>query len=390
MVIDVRVDGGAPQQMVLFGGAREFRYSGFVGGLGFGRHCVTVGVRPDLSHTQQAPVVRVFAASLGVVQPGDAGYLSVAHAPVLYGRSVSALDDTPLLSYADDVVSPDGSHQLSSTVIWSNEDVGDGSVPAYEWGLFGRVTDIETILQQTVAPDGRLTGATYLSCGCEQVPDYPDEGSELPPNGETQQPFAGQRWGSHPVLRDATGNNDESDSGTTAFRLQPAPVTPPAAGQLREAAMDAHPWTYQISDQEIRREQVGRYSRDPRVLLAGDYRQYLIADLDTSPTGTTSVAVEVQVAGDPTWYSNDYEQMTGGVPSDFPLYTGGHHRTVVKLPVDWHGRGIAALRLRLNAKPGAPRSIEVRSLRLLEVTPDFQVVQRTPQQTLPPRDTLVG
>ena len=65
--------------------------------------------------------------------------------------------------------------------------------------------------------------------------------------------FAGAWWGHHPVLRDATGNNDFSDHGTTRFRFQLAPVAAPAAGQARDAVMDANPFTYQVMAEEVAR-----------------------------------------------------------------------------------------------------------------------------------------
>jgi hypothetical protein len=389
-VVDVRVDDLPAQQVVLFGGARRYDYVGFAGPLALGQHCVTVTVRPDLSHTSSPPRVEVHGVALGVVPPSDPGYLALSHAPVLFGRSTSAQSDTPVITYGQTAPDSAGGHDLSYVITWTHEDVGTALVPADEWGRYGRMTDIETVLHEHVANDGRVLSASYLSCGCERAPVYPDLAPELPPQGETDQPFTGSYDGTHAVLRDATGNNDISPSGTTAFRFQQALVPAPGPGQTREAAMDAHPWTYQLSNDEVARQTVR--STDPRSLLPGDYRQYLVADVDATTSGTAGVAIEVQLPGDPTWYSDDYAQTTAGVPSTYPFYDGGHRRTVVKLPPGWLRAGIAALRLRYDVPPGAsaPPHVVVHSLRLLGLTDDFRVLPVTPRRVdAPVTDTAI-
>lgn len=380
VVVDVRVDDLPAQQVVLFGGGRQWDYVAYTGPLGTGRHCVTVTVRPDLSQTTSTPRVLVSAVTLGVVPPSDPQYLALSHAPVLYGRSTSAQSDTPLLTYGQATPAADGHTDLAYVVTWTHEDVGTALVPADEWGRYGRMTDIETILYEHVTADGRVLSASYLSCGCEAAPAYPDLAPELPPQGETTQPFPGTYYAGHAVLRDATGNNDISPTGTTAFRFQQALVPAPAAGQSREVAMDAHPWTYELSNDELARQDVR--STDPRSLLPGDYRQYLVVDLDATTTGTAGVGIEVQLRGDPTWYSSDYEQATGGVPSTYPFYDGGHRRTVVKLPTGWRSSGVAALRFRQDVPPGSttPPSVAVRSLQLIGLTDDWRVVAVAPDR----------
>lgn len=318
--------------------------------------------------------MRVYRATLAVLSPSSPEFQLATHAPVLYGRSVSASGDTPLITYGRQSPGAGGTSVLQYVITWSHEDSGTGLVPVDEWGTWGRMTDIETVLNERVGADGHILSAEYFSCGCESVPNYPDSAPDLPPNGETDQPFAGSYAGLHAVLRDATGNNDVSDAGTSAFRFQQALVPPPPVGATREAADDAHPWVYRVSNEEVRREYPGQYSTDPRSVGPGDYRQYLIADLDMAASGTDSVALEVRLNGGSTWYSNDYEQTTGGVPSTYPFYNGGHGRTVVKLPMDWLTRGIAAARLRYDVPPGGSAHVVVRRVRLLALTPDWRLV----------------
>lgn len=381
-VVDVRVDRLPEQQVVLFDGAQPFRYEMFLGRLRTGSHCLRVTVDTALSSDTAAPRVQVYAADLDVVPRGSPGYQITTHAPILYGRSTSAQRNAQLLTYGQATPDPDGRDtDLSYTVIWTREDVGDGIVPAYEWGLFGRMTDIETVLKEKVAPNGTIRSAQYLSCGCEKFPVFPDQTPAPPVDSEQDTPYPSSgtpaALGHHLALRDASGNNDESPHGTTAYRVQQLPVRGPAPGQSREVAMDRHPWTYRLSEQELARSTV--QSTDPRSLLAGVYPQYLVVDIDAQATGASSIAIEVKLSGDPTWYSDDYAQTTApGPPTTYPFYDGGHARTVVKLPTDWHGRRIVAARLRLDAPAGSPAAHldGTPHVELIEVTRHYHVVRR--------------
>lgn len=380
VVVDVNLDGGTSQQIVLFDGAEPFVYEGFVGETSMGRHCVTIALRRDLSHTAlEQPRVDVYSVSVSVVPASSAAYMLETHAPVLYGRSISAKGDTPLVTYGQSKADPDGtSTDLSYTVIWTHEDMGDGSVPPYEWGRWGRVSDIETVLNERVSRAGRVLSADYLSCGCEAIPGYPDSAiDKSAAGGETYKPYplsdGAPGVDGHVAIRDATGNNDVSPFGTTPYRFQQSLVASPGLGQSREVAMDNNPWTYRVSGQEVSREATS--STDPRSLLAGVYPQYLIVDIEAAAEGTSSIAVEVQLAGDSSWYSNDYAQATAPAPpTTYPFFNGGHRRTVIKLPIGWHGKAITALRLRLNAPAGAtPSLVGTPVLDLVEVSRSYTI-----------------
>lgn len=375
--LDVTVDGGAPQQVVLFQGSQPAVYQGFVGRLRTGLHCVTVHLNPNRSSDLATPVVKVFGVRLGIVPRSASSYLALTHAPVLYGRTSSAERDAQLITDVTQNPDPNGKDvDLAYTVTWTREDVGDGTVPAYEWGLWGRMTDIETVLQEVVTPHGRIVKAAYLSCGCEKFPAYPDAVPAPPIGSEYDAPYprtgTPRALGKHLVLRDATGNNDVSPYKTTNYRFQQVPVRGPLPGQMREVVMDQHPWTYRISNQDVARTTVE--SSDPGSPLAGGYPQYLIVDLNVDAVGAKSVAVGVQLKGSPTWWTDDYAQTTG-VPTTFPFYNGGHARTVIKLPVDWHSKGLSALRLVLNGASGGPtpRLNGKPAIQLIEVTRDYRV-----------------
>ncbi len=308
------------------------------------------------------PKINVLAVELEVVAPTNPSYLAYAYAPVMFGRSTSALHDTPLIDYASAVPQAGGAVRLTYTIIWSHEDAGTGFVPFLLGGSWGRLTDIENAMSFTVAPDGSVSNAVYLWGG--QPPDYPDTQGAL---SETDVAFGGSFFGHHPILRDATGNNDFSDQGTTGFRFQQAPVAPPAAGDTREGAMDANPWTYQVMGEEV-----GRWytdiSTDPSSSRPGDARQYAYLQLDTTGPGVTSVGVDLQLSGSGKWYQSD-------LGSGYPLVGTGRVRTVVKLPVGWTARAITGVRLRVFPATAAA-TLTVSSLTVRALGPRWQYSMR--------------
>jgi hypothetical protein len=372
VVVDVTVDDAPAQQIVLFDGALPFTYTGFTGPLTVGTHTVRIVVDHSLSQTLTVtPQIQLAQVTLGVVPTSSPEYTEVAHAPVVYGRHSSARAYTPLLTSAADTPGSGGSHQLQYVYLISAHDQGDSLVPAYQWGLWGRMTDIVTMLNETVTSTGQVEHATYASCGCENIALFPDTVMALE---ETTAPVQSTPFFTHAVLRDATATNYLSDKGTTPFRFQQLPVAAPPAGQVREAMMDEHPWTYQISSEELPREHL--ISTSPDNLLVGDYPQYGIVDSNLTVTGTVAVEFAVQLAGDPTWYSTDYQQMTLGVPSTFIFNNGGHGRSAIKLPLTWAQHAVVGFRIRLEVAPGATvkPTVVVHSLELLALTPAWTVV----------------
>jgi hypothetical protein len=341
------------QQFVLFWGAKPFVYAGFTGPARTSdRYKLTLAVEPPASQgglswplPGQVPRVRLLAAALLVVSPTNPAYLAYAYAPVMYGRTTSALHDVPLLTYADQSPVPDGATTLSYVVVWSHEDAGTGFVPFVEWGRWGRMTDIEGAISLTVAPGGKVLKADYL-WGGEPLTGFPDSQSAL---RELNVPFAGQWWGQHPVIRDATGNNDFSDKGVTRFRFLLAPVAAPGAGELRDAVMDANPWTYSVMADEVARW-YGDISTDPASPAPGAAEQYAIIDMATSGRGVSSLAVDLRLGGK--WYRSD-------LGWGFPLVGAGHVRTVVKMPLGWASRRITAAQVAVEP-PSAAATVRVR------------------------------
>ncbi len=359
VVADVRLDGGDAQQLVLFGGATPFVYAAGLGPLTTGDHTVTVAVDDALSHAGAgAARVDVHDVQLLVVQPSNARYATIHFAPVLYGRSTSALHDTPLLEYGSTRATASGSSS-SYTMVFSHEDSGTAFVPFMESGVWGRTTDIESFFTADVDAAGTPTGGHFLSGATPD--DYPDTQNAI---AEPTVSYTSGNWveGSHGVLRVATGNNDFSQHATTPFRFRPVPVPAPAPGEPREAVMDTHPWTYRIAGEEVARWYTN-FTTDPTAPEQGDARQYAYVQLDSSGSGVDHVAVDVQLDGGPTWYANDFG-------SGYPTGGTGTDRTVVKLPLDWLSHTITAVRIRV-FPAAAASSFQVQHLRVVGLDADW-------------------
>jgi hypothetical protein len=361
VVVDVSVDGGPSQQIVCFAGASPFTYAGFTGPLVTGPHAVTVAVDAALSDTGgAAPVVQVVHAQLLVVTPSNPWYDAVAYAPVVYGRADTAQADTPLLTYASTGATASGTH-LAYTTIWSKEAQGTSFVPFLEWGEWGRMTDITGTVSLDVSASGAVSNATYNWCGCGA--GFPENEVSLQ---EVAVPFGGSYYaGTHAVVRNASGNDYQTDFGTTAFRMQQVPVPGPLPGATRASVMDAHPWTYAVSAQECTRWYTDG-STDPLSPQIGDSRQYAIVDLQTSATDVASVSVGLRLAGSSQWYLSD-------LGSGYPLHTGGHGRTAVKLPLGWEHRRIAGLEVRY-VPAGPEASVTGVQVQVLGLSRSFAVV----------------
>ncbi len=373
VVISVSVGGGSPQSFVLFYGGRPFTYAGYVGPLATGSHVVNWKVLSALSvDGRRLPVVRVIAVQLSVVEPSNPWYLPITYAPFVYGRAISSRDDVQLLTAASTQYVSGGT-RITYYIVWSKEFAGTSFVPWLEWGEWGRMTDIGTVYSVTVEPNGEMQDPEYLSCGCKA--DFP---SEVSSPEEVTVPFHGTyAYGTHPVLVNASGNDymrqtsyDPSSpaaspiSAPSQFGFAQVPVAGPAPGELRESVMDRNPWTYRVMAEEARRfyEDV---SSNPRSPEPGSVHQMAIVSLDT--TKARSVEISIRLSGSKTWYSNTY-----GVA--YPLFTGGHHRTAVKLPEGWYHRKIVAVRISVFPASSA-QGFHVGSLRILGIDHAFHVVQ---------------
>ena len=399
MVADVSVTDSTAsvslptQQVVLYRGSDSFTYTCGLGSIIAGHHfTASIAVESDArlgglsqlpakngpgGRVAQAPRIVVADAALLWLEASSPMGLADTYAPVIYGRSTSALHDTPLLVDATTTPVGGGGETIDYTAIFSHEDAGTAYVPSLELTSWGRLTDIETVVHLAIAADGSVTSGTYFWGGVPKT-GYPDSDGALQ---EVSKAFSlaspGQWEGTHPVIRVATGNNDVVAGSKSAFRFDLPVVGGPQAGATRESVMDAHPFTYAVMAQEAGRW-YANLDGTPTSPQMGDVSQYVVGDLATSVTPGTDIAglaLEVEVSG--TWFAAD--QGWG-----FPLVSIGHLRTTVKLPFGWSPGQVQGVRVAVSPASAAS-AVTVDSLSLLHVADDGTI---TPVAPLVP--TVVG
>ena len=349
----------------LFRGATPFVYAGFIGPTTTGSHDVSITVDdPPLGHRRLAVRSRCTTPALEVVDPDPTRRTW----PTRTRRSCTAgrrRRSTTRRSSTTPARRPPaaGPVRLSYTIVWSHEDAGTGFVPFLLGGSWGRFTDIENAMSFTVARR-RFGERRQLPVGRRSRPTTPTRRAR---SARPTWPFTGSYWGHHPILRDATGNNDFSDQGTTAFRFQQAPGRPARAGPAPRGGHGRQPVDLS-GDGRGDGPLVHRLSLDPRSPQPGDARQYGYVQLAATGSGVTSVSVDVQLSGSTTWYQGD-------LGSGYPLHGVGQVRTVVKLPADWESHPVTGVRVRV-FPASAAASVQVQSLSVEGLDADWTLSTR--------------
>jgi hypothetical protein len=334
-VLDVRVDGRPAGNLVLFAGDRSFTYDAAVGRLRPGRHRVELRFDRERS---PAGVQRPRVEAVDVRFASDDEAQAARYAPLVVGRDLPEVPtkyennhtDVPLLAYHQTTKDAQGRTVIEYTQVWSNED-GGTNTPAL-MARWGRTTDIEWIYRVTLGPDGRPVSEVYQA-----------------PNHATL-PFTGAKVDDHPVLRTGTINNnmvqvDDLGSVDNLVFFPDAMATLPA-GRARESIMDANPWSYQVMAKEMLREGKVEAVPSPATPEMSDQRDYLFAELKKATSypaapaeGTwVGTVLEVQRAGDPTWYASHHAVPEWSIQRDDPA------ATTVELPAGTTAGDIVAVR----------------------------------------------
>ncbi|WP_239405692.1 hypothetical protein [Frankia sp. Cj3] len=358
-VVSVAVDGQLATDIVVLS-ARDITSRVQLGYVHAGIHTLTLAFDPDASAAATRTVtLRVLSASVSPspeaatpVSPATpvSGALALAHAPVLYGRSLPAgggrfqnsHTDTPLLAWHTRTTVPAGTvpagavpvepgHTvLEYSVMWSNEDGGNGADAASQQALWGRLTDIEWVYRVEVD----ASGSTVPGSAFYQGP------------GHVALPFRGRFEHGHPLLQTCTTNNMVCDVVVDAgMRFLLAADREPAPGQARERMMDAFPWTYQVCAAEVRREGKIEPVASPDTPALSDPRNYLYIVIRKTTTGLAGpglgwvgAAVGVRLRENPgVLYRSDHF-ITG-----WSLRRDGAVATAVELPAGTRLADVAAI-----------------------------------------------
>jgi len=295
---------------------------------------------------------------LVVIPEGDPQYLAAAFAPMLYARpdALARFSDVPLLLWYEIDPLPSG-RRIRYSVVFSNE---DGGTPSDRlMATWGRLTDIEYVYGVERDQEGRVLSEEYQGRNHKLLP------------------FAGAREAAHPLLYVVTDNNMLDERGEAAPRFAPLPIPFQLENASREAVMDAHPWTYQVSVREARRE--GRVDERARPGYRKIPDPQRFATLEAcAPAQDATLAFSVGVLsrkGELAWFDSDAGLKNFRIarrPHEFP--TGGF-RGAVALPPGVSAAAIVGLRFRaftrLPEKDEAPLPKGSGSARLLSVNTLF-------------------
>jgi hypothetical protein len=350
-VLALHVDGRYSQDLPVTRGGGPDVYQVLLGPLAAGTHRLEV-LRDPLS-ASGIGTVRVTDVALRWVLPGAPEEAALAHAPILHQRknAVGRFTDVPLLMYYEQDPAGDGRTRLRYTVIFSNED--GGTPPDRLMATWGRLTDIELVYEAVLEhASGRVVEEVF------QGPDH------------EVTPFRGPREGAHPLLWVATDNNMVTDHGDVRRRHRPAPLPADLRDVSREAVMDAHPWTYRVMSEEVRRE--GR--RDDTARLGServpDPRRFVFLE-GCAEVQDAQLAFDVAVAPGE-WIASD------GGRARFRVSRSGCFRAAAALPA---GAAVRALRVRAHTRPpgrgeaplapGRGRATLTRINRLFRLEVDF-------------------
>jgi hypothetical protein len=323
-VLAIRVDGRYSQDLPLVMGRGPAAYRVLLGRLEAGAHTFEARLDP-----RSAPGARGVSAEVAFepVADGAPEHMALAHAPILYQRAnaVGRFTDVPLLMYYETHTLPSGT-RLDYSVVFSHE---DGGTPADRlMATWGRVTDIELVYSVDLDARGAIAREIYQ--GKDHV---------LPP-------FSGRREGHHPLLWVVTDNNMLSDRGRTTRRHRPAPRLFELKDVSREAVMDAHPWTYRVMAEEIRREGRVDPSAPPASGKIPDPRRFVYLEACAEVHDAT-LAFDLAVRHERArrWIASD------AADARFRVGRSGCFRAAVALPNPATAADVLAIRVRAHTRP---------------------------------------
>jgi hypothetical protein len=315
---------------------------------------------PELQHRPEILDYRAVA-----LNRSDALQEPAWRAPILHLREETArrLSDVPLLMYWEREQRSTG-QLLVYTVIFSNEDGGTNTERLM--ARWGRTADIEWCY--AVESRRGRTSETY------QAKDH------------KVLAFRGRYEGSHPLLYDATQNNNFSDMvpERSAVRVRPYPVPGDLNGGSREVVMDRYPWTYAVTALEMKREGKLEEPGDPASVEVSDVRNYAVLELCAQQRGT-ELRFELRIAGSDRWFSSDHLDPKARIERD------GCFRSTVELPPGTRPEQLRLLRIQSlpapvpegQRPPSQPRAVLQRINRLFLLDDRFR-----PGRTL--LDTAIG
>lgn len=326
--LELTVDGRYSQHLLLTRGAQLAEYRIALGRLARGPHRLSLALDRGASGRE---IGEATVAAVAVSSPpaGSAEEAALAHAPILHARpnTLGRFSDVPLVMWYEREATPRG-ERLRYSVVFSNED--GGTPPDRLMATWGRLTDIEYVYGVERDAAGRVLGEEY-------------QGKE-----HKLLAFAGAREAAHPLLYVVTDNNMLADRGEPTPRFAPAPLPFDLRGASREAVMDAHPWTYQVSVREVRREQRVDERARPGDRNIPDPRRFATLEA-CAPAADATIGFSVGVRapqGQLRWFDSDAGLRSFRIarrPHEFPT---GCFRGAVALTAGATAADLVSLRFR--------------------------------------------
>ena len=338
-VLTVFVDEQYNQDVMLFGGSEKFVYKIILGKLAAGKHQLKIVFNNARSakNIRAAKISRLNVSQLKNNAPEDAA--AMANAPFLYNRAdtIDKFSDIPLVTYYEILPSSANDYKIRYTTIFTNED--GGTQTAALLARWGRATDIEWVNEIEIK-NGASVGGIIQGI-----------------NHETKT-FAGKYvFGTHPLIYDASVNNNFADSGCSPLRTAIAPIRADLSKKSRETVMDENAWTYKLMAHEALRE--GRINPDKLDAdIIADLRDYVYAEISGEPHNA-AIAVEI-AAPDGQKFSSDNGNKF------LRVNRPGFVRIAVQMPKQMRGKFPAALAVTCHAASAEAQS-ECRNVNLIKL-----------------------
>jgi hypothetical protein len=364
----IEVDGHYNQDLLLWAGNAPFKYKVMLGRLTTGKHRVTARLnQPRCAFgSQRATVLSLRALPLARDSQHTADDLmALAYSPVLHQRAntIDRFSDVPILMYYEVSHLADRVVQVRYTTIFTNED--GGTATAALMARWGRAADIEWVYEFR-ARDGKIIEETYQGISHET------------------KPFEGQRInGVHPLLADASDNNNFSDQLTTTVRFALLPIAVDLRDGTRERVMDSNPWTYRVVAEELLRE--GKLKSEPNdSKTISDPRNYLYVDLHARQNGA-ALSVEATSAKESGPSFSDLGE------AKLRIDRGGYFRTAIRFGSPENAAFVSSLTIHCYSQTGSDcEEVEVKAAAVLtkDYNPRFLRVQRFPPRTIKANETI--
>ena len=347
--VAISVDGRYRTHVMLTQGEREGEYRVLLGRFARGTHTIAVASDPSAT-ARGAGAVRIGRVDVAPAGDTDPSYEALAHAPVLHARpnTIGRFTDVPLLMWYETATTPRG-RSYRYSVIFSNED--GGTATDRLMATWGRTTDIEFVYGIEVDASGRTIAEEF------QGPDH------------VVTPFRGRHEGRHPIEFVVTDNNMVSDKparsgagaelappAAAAIRYAPAPERFDLTDQSREVVMDAHPWTYRVTSEEMSREGKIAVDAAPGSGNIPDPRRFVFVEACSAlESAALAFGVRVATPDGPRWFDSHRER------DQFRIVRTGCFRGAVPVPAGAGAPGsVDAIRFR--AWPdgkGQPASVSI-------------------------------